>query len=151
MLEGHTNGVRSVAFSPDGKQIVSGSYDKSVRVWDVSTGKELKVLKGHTNVVFSVAFSPGGKQVVSGSCDESVRVWDIGPLYIRETILDSNHHGKHTGWLFSPDGQHRLMFVPPEWLLPDTPDILTIPGSSCSSVDLVHSALGPQWEQCYHP
>ena len=77
----------------------------------------------------------------SGSHDKSVRVWAFRSLYIE----------KHTGWLLSPDGQHRLMFVPPEWLLPGASDILTIPGSPRSSVDLAHSALGPQWEQCYHP
>ena len=66
--------VTAVAVSPDGKQIVSGSYDQSVRVWDASTGDELKVLKGHTKVVTSIAFSPDGKQIVSGSEDESVWV-----------------------------------------------------------------------------
>ena len=109
------------------------------------------MLEGHTNGVRSDAFSPDAKQVVSGSFDHSVRVWDLASLYICEMISDSNHHEKHTGWLLSPDGQHRLMFVPPEWLLPGASDILTIPGSSRSSVDLAHSALGPQWEQCYHP
>ena len=150
LFKGHTNYVLSVAFSPDGKQIISGSNDNSVRIWDATTGDELKVLEGHTKGVASVAFSPDGRQIVSGSYDNSVRVWDLGSLFIREMISNSNHHEKHTGWLLSPDGQHRLMFVPPEWLLPDASNI-TIPGSSCSSVDLAHSALGPQWEQCYHP
>ena len=68
--------VMAVAVSPDGKQIVSGSYDKSVRVWDASTGDELNVLKGHRDLVRSVAFSPDGKQIVSGSYDQSVCVWD---------------------------------------------------------------------------
>ena len=58
MLNGHTHQVSSVAFSPDGTHIVSGSYDKSVRVWDASTRAELKVLNGHTQYVNSVAFSP---------------------------------------------------------------------------------------------
>ena len=151
VLKGHTSLVASVAFSPDSKQIVSGSYDKSVRVWDVSTGDKLKVLKGHTKSVASVAFSPDGKQIVSGSNDKSVRVWDFGFLYIRETISDPNHHETHTGWLLSPDGQHRLMFVPSELLLPDASNILTIPRSSRSYVDFAHSALGPEWKQCYHP
>ena len=146
-LKGHAHLVTSVAFSSDGNQIVSGSNDESVRVWDASTSDELKVLKGHTNWVTSVAFLPDGKQIVSGSDDNSVRLWDFGSLCIRETISDSNHHEKHTGWLLSLDGQHRLMFVPPELLLPDSSNVLTIPrsGSSCFSVDLAHSPLGPQW------
>ena len=120
VLKGHADSVKSVAFSPDGKQIVFGSEDKSVRVWDVATSDELKVLKGHTDSIASVAFSPDGKQIVSGSDDKTVRVWDastgnklkvsgskdksvqvwdFGSLYIRETILDSHHDQKHTGWL----------------------------------------------------
>ncbi|PPQ90385.1 hypothetical protein CVT25_014677 [Psilocybe cyanescens] len=113
-------------------------------------GNELKVLKGHTRSIRSVAFSPDGKQIVSGSDDNSVRVWDFGSLYIREMISDFNHHEKHTGWLLSPDGRHRLMFVSPELLLPDASNILTIPHSSCSSVDFVHAVLGPQWKECFY-
>ena len=152
VLKGHTDKVTSIAFSPDGKRIVSGSHNKSVQVWDVSTG-ELKVLNGHTDKVTSVAFSPDGKQIVSGSNDNSIRVWNFRylPVYTRETIPKSNYHEKYTGWLLSPDGQHRLMFVPPELLLPDVSNILTIPRSSCSSVNFTDSALGPQWKHCYHP
>jgi WD40 repeat protein len=68
--------VYSVAFSPDGAHIVSGSYDKTLRVWDAQTGKELAVLKGHSSYVYSVAFSPDGAHIVSGSHDKTVRVWD---------------------------------------------------------------------------
>ncbi|KAG6808740.1 hypothetical protein H0H92_003049, partial [Tricholoma furcatifolium] len=76
-LKGHTDFVSSVAFSPDGKQIVSGSKDKSVRIWNTLTGDMIKDLKGHTDFVRSVAFSIDGKQVVSGSNDISVRIWSI--------------------------------------------------------------------------
>jgi WD40 repeat protein len=150
VLKSHTKLVRSVAFSPGGKQIVSALNNKSVWVWDASTCDQLEVLKGHTDSVRSVAFSPDGKQIVSDSDDNSVWVWDFGSLYIHEMIPNSNHHEKSTGWLLFPDG-HRLMFVSPELLLPDASNILTIPHSSCSLVDFAHSALGPQQEQCYHP
>ena len=76
MLKGHTERVNSVAFSNDGMQIVSGSSDKSVRVWDVSTGVEIKELKGHIGAVYSVAFSSVGTQIVSG-IDKYVHVWDV--------------------------------------------------------------------------
>jgi WD40 repeat protein len=65
-LEGHTEDVSSVAFSPDGKQIVSGSGDTTVRRWDAATGQQLlPVLEGHTEDVSSVAFSPDGKQIAT--------------------------------------------------------------------------------------
>ena len=68
--------VTCIGLSPDGNQIVSGSDDKSVRVWDANTGEQLRELQGHTSSVISVAFSHDGNRIVSGSYDNSVRVWD---------------------------------------------------------------------------
>src|SRR5262249_48766716 len=58
--------VLSVAFSPDGKRIVSGSEDRTLKVWDAQTGQETRTLEGHTGIVYSVAFSPDGKRIASG-------------------------------------------------------------------------------------
>jgi WD40 repeat protein len=77
-LAGHTNWVHSVAFSPDGQHIVSGSYDNLVKVWSVSPRKEVasKVASlAGSNGVCSVAFSPDGQHIVSGSGDMLVKVW----------------------------------------------------------------------------
>ena len=75
-LKGHKRFVKSVAFSPDGKRIVSGSWDVTLKVWDASTGRQLRTLKGHAAIVTSVAFSPDGKRIVSGSYDNTLKVWD---------------------------------------------------------------------------
>jgi hypothetical protein len=80
ILKGHTNTVRSVAVSPDGARIVTGSYDHTARVWDAKTFAELATLKGHTNLVTSVAVSPDGARIVTGSWDTTARVWDIFPI-----------------------------------------------------------------------
>ena len=75
-LKGHTAGVTSVAFNPDGKRLASASGDQTVKVWDATNGQETLTLKGHTNQVRHVAFSPDGKRLASASYDWMVKVWD---------------------------------------------------------------------------
>ena len=76
---GHREPVTSVAFAPDGKTLVSASWDRTVRVWDVATGKELKCFLGHSDVVECAAFSADGKRVISSGniFTPSLRVWDV--------------------------------------------------------------------------
>ncbi|QRV93089.1 hypothetical protein RhiJN_21107 [Ceratobasidium sp. AG-Ba] len=73
----HDGQVRSVAFSPNGRHIISGSYDKTVRIWDADTGAQVGELVGHLDWVESVDFSPDGRRIASGSSDKTVRVWNI--------------------------------------------------------------------------
>lgn len=74
-LEGHSNSVWSVVFSPDGKHIASGSGDNTIQIWNAETGQNvMEPLKGHSNWVCSVAFSPDSKYIASGSDDNTIRV-----------------------------------------------------------------------------
>ena len=74
---GHSNCVWSASFSPDSSKIASGSDDKTVKLWDVTSGECLQTLKGHSDIVWSVSFSPDGTKVASGSDDNTVKLWDV--------------------------------------------------------------------------
>jgi WD40 repeat protein len=77
MLKGHTQWVESLAFSPDGKLLASGSHDKSVRVWQVETGKELRVFTEPTARVQALAWTPDGKALAAGSDDHTTFIWSV--------------------------------------------------------------------------
>ena len=102
-LTGHTNYVSSIAFSPDGRTLVSGSWDETVCLWDAETGEQKRTLTGHTDSVYSVVFSPDGKTLASGSGDGTVRLWDAMTGEHKWTL--TGHTNDVYGVAFSPDGR----------------------------------------------
>ncbi|KAJ6616366.1 WD40 repeat-like protein [Mycena sp. CBHHK59/15] len=104
ILQGHSGSISSVAFSPDGTQIVSGSEDCTVRLWDAQTGHTVAgPIKGHHKGVLSVGFSPDGTQIVSGSEDCTVRVWDAQTGHTVAGPFEGHSKGVLSVG-FSPDG-----------------------------------------------
>jgi WD40 repeat protein/serine/threonine protein kinase len=75
-LRGHSRRVFAVAYTSDGKRLATGGDDRTIRLWDAATGRELACLRGHTNIVRGVAWSPDGKRLASASEDGTARVWD---------------------------------------------------------------------------
>jgi len=84
-LKGHTDNVTSVAYSPDGRYIISGSADMMVRIWDAETGALVgRPLEGHTSWVWRVAYSPNGQHIISTSNDKTIRIWDCYGCFISQ-------------------------------------------------------------------
>ena len=105
-FRGHSKRVSGTAFSPDGKLILSGSHDGTVRLWQAATGNELRCFRGHTAGVTAVAFSPDGKRALSGSRDHTLRLWDVET---GSTLRSFQGHADLV-WsvAFSPDGKWAL-------------------------------------------
>jgi WD40 repeat protein len=102
-LEGHSNSVYSLAYSPDGQTLASGSGDKTIKLWDVNTGNLLQTLEDHSELVNSVAYSPDGQTLASSSIDNTIKLWDVKTGNLLQTLEG------HSYWVnsvaYSPDSQ----------------------------------------------
>ncbi len=102
-LRGHEDTTYAIDFSTDGKYLVSGSYDKSIVIWDVAAGKQVKTLRGHNDAVYDVKFSPDGTLVASASGDETVKIWHVESGQRLDTL--GQPLAEQYTIAFSPDGR----------------------------------------------
>lgn len=117
-LQGHLNLISSVAFSPEGRRTVSGSYDKTLRLRDAETGLSIGApLEGHSNATSCVVFSPDNRCIVSGSQESTLRIWDADSMITLYLISMSGI--PYTAPSFSPSG-NELIYRNTAWsLLPN--------------------------------
>jgi len=148
---GYANRVTSVAFSPDGRSVLSGSGDNIIRLWEVPTGKEPRLLKGHSKRITSIAFSPDGQSVLSVSLDKTIRIWEASTgkeKRMREGgMLQSGVIGLGvTSAIFSPNGKSVLSAGPIRavlWDLQTGGEIKTLGSFLTTSADFNSVAFSP--------
>ncbi len=103
VLEGHSAGVLSVEFSPDGNTIASGSVDDTLRLWSVSQARLIRTMQGHPFPIGQVEFSPNGVNLFTGSTDGIIRIWQVSSgVFVRSL---AGHNGRITGLDISKDGK----------------------------------------------
>jgi hypothetical protein len=102
----HSGSVNTVAFAPDGRTALTGSDDRTLKLWDLSSGREIRTFSGHSNSVRSVAFAPDGRTALSGSFDKTLKLWDVATG--REIRTFTGHSDWVTSVAFAPDGRTAL-------------------------------------------
>ena len=106
LLKGHSDVINGLAFSPDGNRLISGSADKTARIWDVWTQNTIHVLKGHTDFIFAVAFSPDGSMAITGSDDDTLKLWNTKSGFLITTL--KGHTDDVRSATFTPNGKYLL-------------------------------------------
>ncbi len=110
-LRGHREWVFAVAFSPDGKKVLTGSLDNTAKLWDEGSGAAEKTFTGHTFRVTAVAFSPDGKNILTGSKDQTAKLWDVRHDAIEDKIAPFSFYALvQAGFQLDEEdmGQYRL-------------------------------------------
>src|SRR5271166_391061 len=105
-FQGHTGPVTSAVFSPDGRRVLTSSWDNTARLWEPESGELLATFQGHTGPVTSAVFSPDGRRVLTASGDKTARLWEAESGKLLTTF--QGHTGPVTSAIFSPDGRRVL-------------------------------------------
>ncbi|MHC0064405.1 WD40 domain-containing protein [Nostoc sp. UIC 10890] len=145
-LEGHSKGVNSVAYSPNGQQLASASYDKTIKIWNVSSGQLLKTLTGHSSWVYSVAYSPNRQQLASASDDKTIKIWDVSSGQLLKTL--TGHSDRVYSIAYSTNGQQLASASRDKtikiWDVSSGQLLKTLTGHSSSVISVAYSSNGQQ-------
>ncbi|NCQ94485.1 MAG: protein kinase [Microcystis aeruginosa W11-03] len=144
-LTGHSDEVFSVAYSPDGRYLASGSIDQTIKIWEVATGKELRTLTGHSGGVFLVAYSPDGRYLASGSIDQTIKIWEVATgKELRTLTVYSYLYGADV--VYSPDGRYLASRSDDKtikiWEVATGKELRTLTGHSGPVLSVVYSPDG---------
>ena len=157
VLEGHSAGVLSVAYSPDGNTIASGSVDDTLRLWSVSQARLLRTMQGHPFPIGQVVFSPNGVNIFTGSTDGIIRIWQVSSgIFVRSL---AGHTGQITGLDISKDGKWLVSsaedFTVRIWRLPNGAPVQVIDegmaGITCVAFTPRLSSRGMGRDRRHHP
>jgi WD40 repeat protein len=146
MLTGHTDPIYSVAVSPDGRSVATGSFDKTIKLWDLAAGKEARALggkNGHQNQVLSVAFSPSGDLLASGGSDNVVKLWDMPSAKPSATFT---HSSAPTRAAVAADGKAVVIAYSEGaiklWSLPEAKPVATLTGHTGAATGVAFAPNG---------
>ncbi len=142
--QGHWFEIRSSACSPDGVRIVTGSDDRTAKIWDSNTGMCLMTLEGHSHAILSVAYSPDGEHIVTGSEDKTAKIWDSNTGMCLMTL--EGHSYKVMSVFYSPDGariitgsSHKTTKI---WDANSGKCLMTLEGHSLAILSIAYSPNG---------
>ncbi|WP_336470201.1 NACHT domain-containing protein [Haliscomenobacter hydrossis] len=142
--QGHSAEVSSICYSPDGKKILSGSFDKTVKEWSVESGECLQTLHGHSGFVNSVSYSPDGKKILSGSDDRMVKEWLVSSGECLQTLKE--HDNSVSSVCYSVDGKKILSGsddkTVKEWSVESGKCLQTLQGHGNRVISVIYSPDG---------
>ena len=140
LLKGHVGHVNDATFSRDGNRIATAGGDRTIRLWDISNGRELARLSGHSDRVVDIDFSPDGSRIVSASGDRTARLWEVSDAAIRSLTPPSRSAKQGAVQLDGRTGHIAVPSLQPDWTSPFTVEAWVKPSLLTSSRELLCDA-----------